>query len=257
MTSYADPPKETGTQKSFGYREVIDQLLADIRAGQVKVGDQLSTEGELVDRFGASRNTIRQALQELETFGYIKRRRGTRSILVSAQPRDDFVNSVRSIGEMLQYSRRTKSTLLVIEKVIAGPDLAERLDAKVGSEWLRIEYLRKPLRGGLPLGYSEIYIDGRYGGISDAIGDQSVIYPLIEEKYGVLFRRVEQTIQATAATANIASRLTVAIDSPILSIRTKFVTSAGIAAEIGFGHFPAGRYSIAMVLERGGHRVAE
>jgi DNA-binding GntR family transcriptional regulator len=248
--SQADLPSG-GRERAPGYREITEALIADIRARVWQIGDQLPTEAELVDRFGASRNTIRESLRELDTFGYIKRRRGTRSILLAIDPAEGFVNSVKSIGELLQYSRRTTSKPVSVGLVTADDALAERLGVAAGSEWLKIEVLRIPTRGTLPIGFSEIYVDGRYAGLADQIEAEGTIYRRLETEYGITYRRVEQQVEAAPVRAPIAGHLKVPVGSPILLVRTDFVTSAGDIVEIGFGHFTAGRYRMEIMLERG------
>jgi len=240
-----------------GYRQITEALIADIRAGLWTVSGKLPTEAELVARFGASRNTVRESMRELETFGYIKRRRGTRSILISADPGDSFTNSVRSIDELLQYSRHTVSRIVSTEMVVATGALQERLNAAPGSHWLRVQVLRMPIRGAMPLGFSEIFVDERYAAIADKLDDDHTVYRTLEEEFGITFRRVEQVIRASAAAGPIADYLRVKPGAPILVARTEFVTSAGDVAEIGFGHFPADRYKVEVVLERGGADVDE
>lgn len=244
-----DPPGRT--ERGPGYRKITEALIADIRAGAWGMGEQLPTEAEMVDRFGASRNTIRESLRELEMFGYIKRRRGTRSILVSSDPSESFVNSVQSIEELLQYSRRTESRTISVEMVVATGALAERLGVRPGSQWLRLELLRMPLRGAMPIGFSEIYVDGRYAHLADKMRASGPVYRVLEEELNLTFRRVEQSVEAGPASAAIAEYLKVPPGSPLLMVRTDFVTSAGEIAEIGFGNFPAGRYRMEIILERG------
>jgi len=242
------------TEQSFGYREITEALTADIRAGLWPINGRLPTEGDLTRRFGTSRNTVRESLRELELSGYIKRRRGTRSILVSTDPAADFVNSVQSVEELLQYSSRTRSRLLSTERVSMTEPLSKRLGVKPGGTWLRIEVLRMPLQGALPIGYSEIYIDSRYEGVVDRLEEPGPVYQKLEQMFGLSFRRVEQFVEASAATPELADHLRVAPGSPIMINRTEFVTSAGEIAEVGFGHFPAQRYRIEIMLERSAPR---
>ena len=239
-------------QGRVGYRDILDFMLVEINRGRWEVGSAIISEADLVNQFGTTRTTVRQALKELETQGYIKRRRGTRSILISAEPSADFVNSVRSIGELLQYSQRTNSRLIGSTRVITGDALAERLGVAAGREWLRVDYLRMPQRGGLPLGYSEIYVDRQYAAVEADLVDDRTVYSLLEEKYGVSICRVEQELQAAAADGRVAELLKVAPGSPIMVVRTLFINGAGAIVEVGMGHFPAGRFRFEMVLERSG-----
>lgn len=59
------------------YQSVADALRHDIATGLYRDGDTLLTEVELKDKFGVSRQTIRQAISLLENDGLVVRRRGS------------------------------------------------------------------------------------------------------------------------------------------------------------------------------------
>lgn len=58
------------------YRRIAESLRQDIEAGRLAGGDQLPTEQELTDRWGASRSTIREAIRVLATRGLVEARAG-------------------------------------------------------------------------------------------------------------------------------------------------------------------------------------
>jgi len=60
---------ETGKAK---YYIVMENLKKRISEGEIKVGDRLPSENELVEEFSVSRHTIRKALSILETDGFIE-----------------------------------------------------------------------------------------------------------------------------------------------------------------------------------------
>ena len=53
---------------------VRDQIIADMLSANLQPGDSYATEDELTQRFSVSRNTIRKAMAELESAGFIVRR---------------------------------------------------------------------------------------------------------------------------------------------------------------------------------------
>lgn len=59
------------------YQSVADALRRDIAAGVFQDGDTLLTEEQLKDKFGVSRQTVRQAISLLESDGLVLRRRGS------------------------------------------------------------------------------------------------------------------------------------------------------------------------------------
>ena len=55
---------------------IVEEIWKLILAGKLKPGDRLPPEHTLVERFQVSKVTLREALQTLETYGHITRRRG-------------------------------------------------------------------------------------------------------------------------------------------------------------------------------------
>ena len=233
-----------------GYRQISTILIGEIREGRWKANDPMPTEMELVERFGVGRNTVREALRELQDLGYINRRRGARSVLAAINPENGFVNSVRSVEELVEYARMTTSTVLAIEDIRVGERLARHLDIAAGDDWVRVGLLRSREAKGPAFCYSEIFLLPKFRDVIEKLGEENEVYALIEREHGVVIRRVVQETEAVLADANIASRLNVGVGSAILLVRTKFHASDGELIEIGLSHFPAGRYKVRIALDR-------
>jgi GntR family transcriptional regulator, transcriptional repressor for pyruvate dehydrogenase complex len=58
------------------FEETVERLLEGIKLGIYAPGDRLPTERELTRRLGISRITLRDALHELSTAGYVETKRG-------------------------------------------------------------------------------------------------------------------------------------------------------------------------------------
>ncbi|MFI1826621.1 GntR family transcriptional regulator [Streptomyces sp. NPDC020412] len=63
------------------YERIADELRADIRAGQLQPGDRLPAETALVERFGRSHVTVREALRVLQAEGLIEKQHGRGSFV--------------------------------------------------------------------------------------------------------------------------------------------------------------------------------
>lgn len=238
-------------KRTTGYKDISSTLIRDIQQGTWELEGLLPSEMDLVARFGVGRNTVREALRELQELGYIKRRRGARSVLTSTNPESGFVNSVRSVGELLEYAKATYFTLLGAEQIRVGEALARKLDTPINGEWIRISILRAQEANASPFCLSEVYVPPEYRSVVNFIERGKEIYPIIEREFGLVIRGVVQTIEATEADANIASRLNVAVGSAILLVRTTFQAGDKVV-EIGLAHFPAGRYKVRIALDRKG-----
>ena len=80
----------------YKYQNLKDYLIAKIRSGGLAGSGRLDSEPQLCGRFSLSRNTIRQAIQELENEGYVYRIHGKGTFIRNATP----VNS-RKIALMI------------------------------------------------------------------------------------------------------------------------------------------------------------
>lgn len=236
--------------RSVGYRQITSILVGEIQNKVWTTSNAFPTEMELVERFGVGRNTVREALRELQELGYIRRRRGARSVLTTATPETAFVNSVRSAEQLLDYAKTTKLMLLTSETIRVDESLARRLDVAAGKEWLRLGMLRSRDGQSAPFCYSEVYLAPAYSDVVEHFGNETELFTLIEKRYGLVIRRVEQEIEASLVDANIASRLNVQIGSASLRVRTKFYSSEDELVEIGLVHFPAARYKVRLSLDR-------
>lgn len=69
------------------YRQIADDLQRQIEAGDLAPGQRLPTEPELRARYGASRNTVRDAVRWLTTRGLVRTRPGQGTFVVErAEP---------------------------------------------------------------------------------------------------------------------------------------------------------------------------
>jgi GntR family transcriptional regulator len=71
------------------YRQIAEDLRAQIESGKLESGQQLPTELELRDHYNASRNTVRDAIKWLMTLGLVETRPGQGTFVV--QDIDPFV----------------------------------------------------------------------------------------------------------------------------------------------------------------------
>lgn len=66
--------------------EVTDRLLARIRSGEFRPGDQLPSERELMTGYGVGRPAVREALQSLERAGLLAITHGERARVTTPTP---------------------------------------------------------------------------------------------------------------------------------------------------------------------------
>ncbi|MFL7902866.1 GntR family transcriptional regulator [Azospirillum argentinense] len=258
MSDEADSLKETsGTDGAAErgetplYQEIVRTLLEEIDAGAYAVGDRLPTEQELCSRFAVSRHTVREALRRLQEMGYILRRQGSGSVLAARRADGRFVNSISSLDELVQYATSTRLEILSVDRIIVEEELAGRLGCRPETQWFRISALRRTRETSEPFSYVEVYIDAAF---SDVVRNlevvQYAIYTVLEQRYGVRIAEVMQDIEAAPASLNVASRLHVPPQSPILVITRRYFTEDGRLVEIAVNTHPGAGFRYTMALQR-------
>ena len=90
------PAKPSGATK---YRDLADNLLTRIEAGEWKPGDQIPAETELASVYGASVGTVQKALQQLGDDGVLVRRHGSGTFVAIGNVRDEQVRHFRFLAE--------------------------------------------------------------------------------------------------------------------------------------------------------------
>ncbi|HYG91270.1 MAG TPA: GntR family transcriptional regulator [Azospirillum sp.] len=233
------------------YQEIVRVLLDEIDAGVYAVGDRLPTEQELCARFTVSRHTVREALRRLQEMGYILRRQGSGSVLAARRAAGRFVNSISSLDELMQYAASTRLEILSVDRIIVEEELAARLGCRPETQWFRVSALRRTEATSEPFSYVEVYVDVAFADVVRTLDVvQYAIYTVLEQRYGIRIAEVMQDIEAAPADLNVASRLHIPPQSPILVVTRRYFTDDGRLVEIAVNAHPGADFRYAMTLQR-------
>ena len=234
------------------YRKISDILLAGIREGKFPVGTFLPGELELIDRFDASRHTIREALRVLEDMGLVKRQRGRGTLVLSTEASPAFVQMVRSPSELFSYPDRSIFRLLSDDRVRADKRLAKELGCQVGDEWVQISGLRTLGDKGMPICLTDVYVIPEYGSIAQRLGASSrPVYEMIAETFKESIENITVRITAGVLSDQKAAVLGVEPGSPSLSVSRFYEGRGGRTFEVSISEHPASNYSYTFEFTRG------
>src|SRR5690606_48713 len=138
--------------------------------------------------FGVSRITVRRALRDLVDEGYIVRQPGKGSFVRQAKLQDrsavlgGFAHDLQAQGyevesEILDYGRRS-----------APPHIAKKVGIEVGKNVLCLN--RLVIADGEPIAVTHAHFDvAEHVVFSREELESDSIFPLFEQKYGILLRR--------------------------------------------------------------------
>ncbi len=115
---------------SRSYEEVVRQIAALIRTGQLRSGERLPTERELGSAFGVSRGVVREAVKVLGALGLVEARQGSGIYVLNDIPTITraFTLSVSPDTESVEQLFEFRRTLEVEAAALAA---ARRSDAQL------------------------------------------------------------------------------------------------------------------------------
>ena len=234
------------------YRQISDTLLAGIRDGKFPVGTFLPGELELIDRFDASRHTIREALRVLEDMGLVKRQRGRGTLVLSTKASPAFVQMVRSPSELFSYPDSSIFRTLSDERITADKPLARELGCQVGDQWVQISGLRTLGDEGMPICLANVYVIPEYGSIAMRLGGSSrPVYEMIAETFMESIENITIRLTAGVLSEQKAAVLGVEPGSPSLSVSRFYQGRGGRIFEVSISEHPASNFSYNFEFTRG------
>ena len=112
----------------------IKQSICDaVRDGQLKPGDRVPSEAELVQQFDVSRMTANRALRELQAAGVLVRRAGSGSFVAEPKPIGQMIE-IRNIAEEIRERGHIyRARVVQNDEIRANADMAALLEVPVGT----------------------------------------------------------------------------------------------------------------------------
>ncbi|WP_177198762.1 GntR family transcriptional regulator [Streptomyces colonosanans] len=213
------------------YTHIADQLRVQIGRGLLAADDRLPSEAELMTEFGASRPTVRLALDILQNEGLIVRRHGSG-------------NFVRQPVERITYtddklSEDTRTTVAAAVKVPVSTKVVEADNSLcvllgVPRDTRLTEYVYRSYQGSTPYSLARIYVPA---GVLAADVPRTSASPLGDDvraaltSSGVQLAATQSRITARLATAEEARTLQIGTGTAVLDIERVSLDPAGRVVE--------------------------
>jgi DNA-binding GntR family transcriptional regulator len=199
------------------FKRIAKELEDEIRSGRLDVGALLPTEAELVALHRVSRYTARMALEELERLGFIHRRRGTRSMVGTAEPNDRFIMALPALGSEVQQVP-SRLHLLSCRRVRLTQSRARLLGVTERGAWVRAYGVRTAIGSGASLCSATIWLRPEFEELLDR--DAPIERPLhieLQSRTGLRIEFIE--VEVSAGTLNARERHALGIDRPEACLR--------------------------------------
>ncbi len=144
--------QSVGNRKTPLYERVVMQIQSAISVGDLKPGDKLPPERELVKLFGVSRVSIREALKSLRAMGLVRIRHGDGVYVCELDPDD----RVQNLAASLLDPNGTIKELFEMRKVLETRAAAWAAERGVPRKIQELVRLIESIREGVakrPSGY--------------------------------------------------------------------------------------------------------
>jgi GntR family transcriptional regulator len=190
------------------YHQIADDLRAGVEAGEYGAGRLLPSEADLSMRFGASRVTVRRALEVLRDEGLVDSRQGF-GWFVATDPVRQSLGRLGTIESQLAAEGVTSMRKIIDFRFIKAPNHVRQV---LGVDTvLRVRRLN--LADGDPFALVTVWCPEEYGAdLSRSDVERSPFYELINVPLG----GAVQTIGAGAASGAEADLLGIPEGSPVL-----------------------------------------
>ncbi|KRO16378.1 GntR family transcriptional regulator [Lacticaseibacillus saniviri] len=200
------------------HEQLVDLLREKIE-NKMEPHEQLPSERELTKTYQVSRNTVRLALDELETMGYVYRQHGRGTFVLNKEREATDLSTTYSFSEQMQAMGKTAETkILYLHTIEANKYIAENLNLPLGAKVYKLKRIR--IGDGMPLMVERTYLPGTiFPDFTVDLLNNTALYSVMKDHYHVTIAEANEAFFASSIGANDANLLAVPADSPGLNVQ--------------------------------------
>jgi DNA-binding GntR family transcriptional regulator len=210
------------------YMQIADLLRADIDAGTFATDSKLPGENELTRRFGVSRVTVRQAIAQLLTEGYVISKQG-KGTFVSRQKFLHDLKPMRGFYDALVAQGVEPKTKLLEFGPASPPEAVKETFGSPDGDCFQLKRLY--LVDDEPIALVVSYLPPEASGLTWEQVNRNPIYVLLERLLGMPVAKAEIRIRARTAGASVGQVLGLTSRAALLVMERESFGSNGTLRE--------------------------
>ncbi|WP_216215850.1 GntR family transcriptional regulator [Amycolatopsis aidingensis] len=197
------------------WRQLQRHLLTRMRAGEF--ADHVPGELALVEEYGVSRQTVRQALRQLRADGVIISERGRQPRIAPTPEISQPVGALYSLFASVEAAGLSQRSIVRTFDVRADAIVAERLDLEASTPLVYLERLR--LAGEEPLALDRVWLpESLARSLLGADFRHTSLYGELDRRTGIRLDHGSEQIHAVVPTPAERAQLRCAADAAAFSI---------------------------------------
>lgn len=230
------------------YYQLKEILREHIRASAID--DPIPTESELCEQFEVSRPTVRQAITELVSEGYLRRSKGKGTFVTQPKVRRDFMIALESFNsEMRGRGIVPKTKVLALAITEADQVAGEKLMISQGDPVVFLRRLRYADDRPLMVVNSFLPYD-RFPGFENFDFETKSLHSAIEKHYLMTLSRAVRSIEAIACNSEQALHLEIEPGTPVQYLETLVYTTDNLPVEFSLAWYRGDRSRFTVELGR-------
>ena len=211
------------------HHQIKEDIVLHLRSERFGPGLALPSEAVLCAHYRVSRGTLRRALADLVSDGYLERHRGRGTFVTRSKLESGVVgayNRFHLVGPPLDAGGR----ILQCRRIRASRDIGAMLDIKTGTRLWMLERVR--FTQGTPVGLQTSFLPFD---LCPGLARQNLaalhLIDLLRDAYGVHLGSAVEYVEPTLADGYATRHLGVRLRTPLFQIERTTYTVTGVIAE--------------------------
>ncbi|MGH8599118.1 MAG: GntR family transcriptional regulator [Burkholderiales bacterium] len=210
------------------HRQLAQRLREAIAGGTYKPGERIPTEPQLIERYGVSRITARQAVDHLAREGRVIRKQGKGTFVAEPVVRHDLLDLRGIYEELVAQGLDPGTEIIEFAETPPPPRVAERLQtgSRPLAAWKRLYRLK-----GMPFALSCVYLSPGAVKVTRAQVAKHPTYSVLESVFGFHIAHADISIAYQRATPELRKLLQLPPGAPVMVLERVSYSTDGMPRE--------------------------